>query len=259
LLTGVVSDERADAAIAGVLTGASFTDVEVHGDRQTLIMSGYPLHGPGGEITGGIVASVDITDLREAERKIAQQLVELNQAHQSLEKLNLRLEALATTDGLTGISNHRALQERLSQLIAEAERGRKFVAAMIDVDNFKVFNDDFGHQAGDEVLVSVADALRTHVRKTDFVARYGGEEFCVLFSDTDEDMAEGLCEKLRAAVEAIELPYRCVTASFGIATHNPAHMVDADVLKAADTALYVAKQNGRNRVERYIPGTTRAA
>jgi two-component system cell cycle response regulator len=236
--------------IRTVLQGVEFTDREFSDSDRHLLASGLPLYGPDGTITGGIIAAVDISELRRAQQQIATQLVELNEAHDNLSRLNERLAALAVTDALTGIPNHRAFQDRLSQLVDEGKRGRQFALAMLDVDKFKNFNDEFGHQAGDEVLESVAAALRDGIRKTDFVARYGGEEFCVLFSDVDEERAFELSEKLRQAIEQIECPYRKITASFGVCAQD-GKKTGAALIKAADTSLYKAKEAGRNRVVRF--------
>ena len=251
LLGATVAGEEGWETMRAVFSGSSFAEQEWSDGSRFLLVSGLPLFGPDGGITGGIIAAVDVSEQRLAEQKIAQQLIQLNNAHQALEELNGRLSALATTDALTGIPNHRAFQDRLAQLVSEGERGRPFALAMADVDMFKSFNDQFGHQAGDEVLASVAAALGNGVRKTDFVARYGGEEFCVLIADVDEKQAAELCEKLRRAVENIESPYRKITASFGVCSYCSKTKSAASLIKAADDALYKAKATGRNKVVRH--------
>jgi diguanylate cyclase (GGDEF)-like protein len=122
---------------------------------------------------------------------------------------------------------------------------------MLDLDHFKRINDTYGHSRGDEVLAAVAQVLRSTLRASDFVGRYGGEEFIILLPDTARDEACIVAEKVRAAVAAISLSTidHPVTASQGIAT-LPDDAGDADALiRAADRALYLAKRNGRNRVE----------
>src|SRR5690606_1048994 len=202
--------ERGRKQIEGVFAGHSFQEQDWNDGELFLLVSGYPLYGTDGSIIGGISTAVDITPQRKAEARAEQKNAELLAA-------NRRLSALATTDGLTGIANHRALQERLGQFIAASRGGRRFCLAMVDVDHFKKFNDEFGHQAGDEVLVRVADALEKGIRENDFVARYGGEEFCVLFDDADLEVGRQLGERLRTKVARIETPFREITASFGIA------------------------------------------
>ena len=174
----------------------------------------------------------DITELKEAQEQLAR---------------------LAVTDELTGLPNLRALHERLALHLAEADRGRSFALVMLDVDNFKMINDAYGHKVGDEALRVLSHCLREHVRATDLVARYGGEEFCLLFSDVDELTAVALAEKLRAAVEQISEPVH-VTASFGVCASTWDGFAELErtadsMIRLADDALYRAKRAGRNRVE----------
>jgi len=159
-----------------------------------------------------------------------------------------RLAELVTTDELTQVANKRGLNQRLQLLCAEGERGRRFAVAMVDLDHFKKINDTHGHRAGDDVLKAVAATLQQQVRKTDFVARFGGEEFCVIFTDVDGPNALALAERLRAAIASCPAPVR-VTASFGVSLCSaPARASAAELLEAADQALYRAKRGGRNRV-----------
>ena len=121
---------------------------------------------------------------------------------------------------------------------------------MIDIEHFKNYNDSFGHQAGDECLRRVAQAIQTRFHRAgDLVARYGGEEFAVLIAGVSADHARELAESLRESVEAIPAPHRVVTISVGVATFVPDRDATPDVLvRAADEALYAAKDAGRNRV-----------
>lgn len=239
--------EHGRGMLQQVFDGHAFQSQEWSDGKRSFLASGLPLRGPDGKITGGILSAVDVTRQKEAEAQIGRQLVELEAAHAEMEKLNQRLAALAVTDALTGIPNHRAFQDRLHLLVKEASRGRRFALVMIDVDKFKLFNDEFGHQAGDEVLRSVGKTLGACIRCTDFAARYGGEEFCVLFTDVDEPTALMLAERLRQSVEATECPYRRITASFGVCAWS-AGIGAEGLIKAADEALYAAKAAGRNRV-----------
>ncbi len=165
------------------------------------------------------------------------------------------LERLASHDPLTGLANHRALQEFLHWRIAECERtGGALGCIMLDVDHFRDFNEQEGHDAGDEVLRQVAEALRTSVRPYDLAARYGGEEFTILVPGASAAGVRGLAERLRDRIASRpfvtaggrEVP---LTVSAGCAVY-PAQGPDAPgLLKAADVALYEAKRAGRNRVE----------
>jgi diguanylate cyclase (GGDEF)-like protein len=165
------------------------------------------------------------------------------------------LERLASHDPLTGLSNHRALQEFLHWRIAECDRnGQTLGCIMLDVDHFRDFNEQEGHDAGDEVLRQVAEVLRSSVRPYDLAARYGGEEFTVLVPGATAAGVKGLAERLRDRIASRpfttaggrEVP---LTVSVGCAVY-PAQGADAPgLLKAADVALYDAKRGGRNRVE----------
>jgi diguanylate cyclase (GGDEF)-like protein len=158
---------------------------------------------------------------------------------------NQRLEELAITDGLTGLHNHRHFQDRVRRDLEVARRaGRPLAVVMFDVDNFKTYNDTFGHPAGDEVLRRVAEAIRLEARAADLVARYGGEEFVVAMPDADRDAAHAAAERIRRRVWAEGV----VTISGGIAVF-PEDGSDAEVLiRHADRALYRAKREGRDRI-----------
>jgi diguanylate cyclase (GGDEF)-like protein len=128
---------------------------------------------------------------------------------------------------------------------------------VLDVDHFKLYNDSLGHAAGDVCLQQVAQAINTHApRATDLAARYGGEEFVLLFAETDADSAYRLAEAIRTHVEALQLPHPrsitspWITLSVGVATIQPTQMDNTEALfVAADRAMYVAKENGRNQVQ----------
>ena len=164
-------------------------------------------------------------------------------------------ERLATTDGLTGLSNRRSLDVQLRERFAEASRYRRCLSfVLIDVDHFKKVNDGHGHPAGDTVLRGVAAIVAAQARETDRAARYGGEEMALLLPETDLAGARVIAERLRAAIEASSHqteggPLR-VTVSLGVATFPSAGLETPEqLLEAADQALYRAKQGGRNRVE----------
>jgi diguanylate cyclase (GGDEF)-like protein len=156
------------------------------------------------------------------------------------------------TDALTGVMNRRAFQR--SYAVAEAQFNRNSVAfavIAIDIDNFKIINDTYGHDAGDQVLVAVAAELSRVLRKTDFLARMGGEEFCVLCTLNEPGQGVIVAEKLRRGIEVLEVTLTDntlvkVTISLGVHRAEQDQTMD-DVLKAADIALYIAKSNGRNR------------
>jgi diguanylate cyclase (GGDEF)-like protein len=161
---------------------------------------------------------------------------------------------LANTDGLTGLYNRRAFQERLQQEVDRANRyHRPLSLIMIDIDHFKTYNDTHGHLQGDDILVEVARLLKQLSRASDIVARYGGEEFALILPETDRASAAALGKRLRGHIERHkflgeeQLPGRVLTISVGIASYTPPDSQEA-LLEAADVALYQAKRQGRNRV-----------
>jgi two-component system chemotaxis response regulator CheY len=174
---------------------------------------------------------------------------ELERLHAELQRQNARLAELATSDGLTGLKNHRHFRGALEAGVSLANRnGVPFSLVMLDVDHFKQYNDAFGHPAGDEVLCDLAQSLRDGVREHDVVARYGGEEFVILLPMTEAEAAQGVGERLRASIAARAWPFRPITASLGIATTGPRVTTPAHLLDLADRALYHSKAGGRNRV-----------
>ncbi|PYB70691.1 MULTISPECIES: PleD family two-component system response regulator [Rhizobium] len=162
---------------------------------------------------------------------------------------------LAVTDGLTGLHNRRYLDTQLRTLFARAKvRGRPLTICITDIDRFKLVNDQFGHDAGDEVLKEFSGRIRSTVRGADLACRYGGEEFVLVMPDTTADVAANVAERLRLMIEARPFQLRSgevplmLTASMGIATLGPGIDTPEQLLKQADRALYEAKNSGRNRV-----------
>jgi diguanylate cyclase (GGDEF)-like protein len=172
-----------------------------------------------------------------------------------------RVKQLAYLDGLTGIFNRRFFELRIME---EVERARRYstgmAVIMADIDQFKRLNDEFGHLLGDEVLRQVSSIFHQQLRKTDVVCRYGGEEFALLLTQTNVEQAFTVAEKLRKVVEKWQFPGvpRAITISAGIAAF-PLHGKNRDELvRAADSGLYLAKQAGRNRVCITNPGQAAA-
>ncbi|MGH7563037.1 MAG: diguanylate cyclase [Gemmatimonadota bacterium] len=164
-----------------------------------------------------------------------------------------RVSEAARRDALTGLYNVRALTECLEEEVHRSERtGAGFGLLMIDVDFLKHVNDVYGHPAGDEVLRALAATLREGVRRVDTVARYGGEEFAILLPETPADRAHAVAERLREAIECLEHPGvgEAVTVSIGLAAYPEDATTAADLVLAADQALYNSKNAGRNRVTR---------
>ncbi len=166
------------------------------------------------------------------------------------------VEAMATTDGLTGLCNRRAFQERLAEMLRRAERqGRPLTLILSDIDHFKKINDTYGHLVGDAVLRRVAQVVQSCVRKVDIAARYGGEEFAVVLEATDAVGGRQLAERIRLEVQKLVLAadagaFGC-TLSLGLSTFPSDGTDERLLLQRADQALYYAKRHGRNQAVTY--------
>jgi diguanylate cyclase (GGDEF)-like protein len=177
---------------------------------------------------------------------------------------NLNFETIRRTsfiDALTGVNNRRFLEQRLGEELDRCRRNSDPISCLfLDIDFFKAVNDKQGHQGGDTVLCAVASAIKTQLRSNDVLARYGGEEFVILLSNINEVMALEIAERIRKTINALVIKLdSCsisVTISIGSSTYLPdsdSSLINNDIssrlIKLADSALYKAKRNGRNRVE----------
>jgi diguanylate cyclase (GGDEF)-like protein/PAS domain S-box-containing protein len=206
-----------------------------------------PIDTPTGFVV--ICAIIDLTARKRAERNLAE-------AGELLARKNEKLLALVATDGLTSLRSRRAFMEDLTtQLEVSVRHARPLSVLILDIDHFKLYNDSFGHLAGDEVLKQVGRILLKIARRSDFVARLGGEEFGIILPETDKAGAGVLGERFRRAIERADWPNRSVTASlgattveFGQAVPRPKSPEISVILGEADRALYRSKETGRNRV-----------
>jgi diguanylate cyclase (GGDEF)-like protein/PAS domain S-box-containing protein len=173
---------------------------------------------PGVDAAGHSLIAAMVIDVTKQKRIAAA----LQEQQEKLQQANAQLELLASKDGLTGLNNHRAFQAKLAEVFNQSARyGTPLSLVMLDVDNFKAYDDQFGHPAGDEVLKKVAACLQHSTRNTDYVARYGGEEFVIILSCTEAQNAFPVCERIRRSIEQTVMEHRSVTASFGIASFAP--------------------------------------
>ena len=169
-------------------------------------------------------------------------------------QLRETLRAQSIRDPLTGWFNRRYMEETLEREIGRVARNKRpLVVIMLDVDNFKEFNDTFGHEAGDVALQNLCQMLKTHIRSEDVACRFGGDEFVLILPDTSAELGAQRAEEMRIAVGHEEIQYhdhllRPMTLSFGIATFPVNGRTSKDLLRASDTALYRAKSEGRDRV-----------
>ena len=205
----------------------------------------------GGEVIGSVLINHDDELGDRDEVRIRDSVSQAAPVLANLRNLDIA-EMRASTDVLTALPNNRAVQDTLKRMVAQAARsGAPLSAALLDLDHFKQINDTYGHDRGDEVLAAVAEAMRASVRASVFVGRYGGEEFLLLFPHTDLEGAAIAAETIRAAVAKVTLPTvdREITASIGLAAMPDDGLDGETLVRAADRCLYVAKSNGRNRVE----------
>jgi diguanylate cyclase (GGDEF)-like protein/PAS domain S-box-containing protein len=216
------------------LTAESWCDMPRVGRRRYLAADASPIYDERGRLAAVVETLRDLTD-----EKLAQ----------------IALEQLATRDGLTGLANRRCFDDTLHAEWARALRQRQPLSLlMVDVDNFKAYNDANGHLGGDECLKRIATAVASEMRANDLVARYGGEEFAVILPNQSLKGAASVAERIRTRVEQLQVPNRDaaarhVTVSIGAATAIAAPDNSASELVAiADAALYRAKHMGRNRI-----------
>ncbi len=182
---------------------------------------------------------------------------DLAEREKELSEMNDKLLRISLTDGLTGVDNRRSLEQRLQEMFEHSLRLHEPISVvMCDIDHFKTVNDTYGHAAGDEVLKQFSHILSSEAREIDRVGRYGGEEFLLLLPGTVLDAAVTFAERLRGKVDSHTFSYDggtlTRTVSFGVAAWpHPKIRGREALLKAADDALYVAKETGRNRVVRF--------
>ena len=207
------------------------------------------------------VSSSQTKRMLRTQQDNAQLADDIQRSNQELASANLRLQAVAATDGLTGIANRRAFDQTLAaEWGRTAREGGNLSLMLIDIDHFKAFNDRFGHQAGDDTLRQVAACIdATIMRPGDTAARYGGEEFATILPNTDGFGAVDTAERIRRAVEGLGLSAAAganpfITVSLGVATvRNPCPGLDPEALiAAADRQLYIAKRESRNCVRAEI-------
>lgn len=212
------------------------------------------------EISTEVRKVIEDTQSKESsQRKFESQMLNMMEEVDTLRKQLEQVREESLTDALTGIANRKAFDQGLEQLIQNnVEQESAFSVVIADIDHFKKFNDTFGHLVGDKVLQFVGPTIKSCVKGKDMAARFGGEEFVILLPDTDITGAEIVAEQIRKAIAKRKLKdkvrnqdYGKITVSLGIAQFQQGEQ-SSDLLKRADQALYQAKENGRNRVEKSL-------
>ena len=211
------------------------------------------LYNRSGKTNGRLIVLHDITRLVQADQALEKANQGLKEKLSQVEKLEHQLRELSNRDPLTHMFNRRFIEDAVEKEVAQAQRvGYSIGFLMIDVDDFKEFNDVHGHKVGDQVLIALANYLSSSVRRDDFVCRYGGDEFLVMIKDLPSTEIQTRAESLRRGFESLTIRVEEVelhtTISIGIAVYPQQARTLQDVIQASDAAMYTAKRAGRNRV-----------
>jgi len=255
---------RDGAAVTGDMLEIRHVD---DGPRKAKLAAS-PITDGRNAVRGCLVSFTDVTELDRKNLALQAAMGEIEASRKKIEAQNEELKQLANIDPLTTCMNRRAFFEIAEAGVQDARaKGALVCCLMTDIDNFKQFNDTYGHAVGDQVLVQVARVLKAALRPTDVLCRYGGEEFCILLPGVDALRAAVVAERIRFRVEAQagpgirSIPGLRVTASFGLSSIEFGAPILRTLIEEADQALYAAKQAGRNKVVRFdeMPPTVREA
>ncbi|MFT5522072.1 MAG: diguanylate cyclase (GGDEF)-like protein/PAS domain S-box-containing protein [Pirellulaceae bacterium] len=219
---------------------------------RSFLVNASPVHSDQGQLRGALVSFDDVTALEQKKNELTKMLNMLKSSREEIRRQNEELQILATQDPLTGCYNRRAFFQQFDENWFIAKKQKTPIACMmVDIDHFKLINDNFGHHTGDLVLKKVGEVLRENAQKSFFVCRYGGEEFCILMPGLSMEKAVEAAEYYRLQLAAAEFPELSITASLGVSDFTMAPTDPQDLINQADKCLYVAKRNGRNCVISY--------
>jgi diguanylate cyclase (GGDEF)-like protein len=202
------------------------------------------------ELLARIKAQLALREYQEELKLANRKLLDINRELRTSQE---KLELAAKTDPLTRLSNRRDMIEKIEHEISRFKRGQKpFSLVLSDIDDFKHFNDTFGHDCGDFILVTVANIMKSMIRSQDRVARWGGEEFLFLFPETNLEGGRVVAEKIRAHIAGAVYTYKqhalSITLTFGVSVFYSEFLTTDDCIKYADQAMYIGKEHGKNCV-----------
>lgn len=246
-------EDRSDAVTSVKAAFAVQQDFEIiyrlrrhDGEYRWMLDSGSPNYDEAGDFRGYVGASIDVTERQQAEQALEQSLLDLEKANQALYEQSVR-------DPLTQCFNRRYFSESLDREIKRAAREKYEIGVlMIDIDHFKPFNDNYGHQAGDAVLQELARCLTANMRAEDVVSRYGGEEFSAMLPGADETILKQRATRLCQETRSLQVDYAgqtlpVVTISIGGAVFPKHGSSSEELIRVADEQLYAAKAAGRDQ------------
>ena len=218
-------------------------------DLRTFMVNGAPILDGTGKTRGALATFDDVTLIEKQNTELQKTLNSLEKSRDEIRRQNQELQVLATQDPLTRCLNRRAFFERFEVEHSRAQRyGHNFACVMVDIDHFKLVNDNYGHPVGDKVLQKVSCIIKECLRDSDVVCRYGGEEFCIILPQTDSQGGSITADRIRRTIASTSISNIRVTASLGVSSLDSRPSNPSELLSQADKALYVAKRTGRNRV-----------
>jgi diguanylate cyclase (GGDEF)-like protein/PAS domain S-box-containing protein len=222
-------------------------------DVHTLTVNCAPILDSKGNQQGVLLTFDDVTEIEIKKQQLQETVLELKTSKKEIQQKNKELHYLATRDPMTGCLNRRSFNDLFAEAFADARsQDKELTCLMVDIDHFKLVNDNYGHGVGDEVIKMLANVLLSSTRDEDIVSRYGGEEFCIILPGIDIDEAVSIAERIRLKIKKDSVanfeagPH--ITASLGVSSIYDHAKDPAELNDQADQGLYVAKENGRNRV-----------
>ncbi len=222
------------------------------GGPRTYMVNGAPILDGSGKTRGALATFDDVTVIERKNNELQRTLNTLEKSRDEIHRQNQELQILATQDPLTRCLNRRSFFERFESEYSRAQRyGQKIACIMVDIDHFKMVNDNYGHQKGDKVLQEVSGILKDSLRDCDILCRYGGEEFAILLPETDTKGGAITAERIRRTISSKSFSNLRITVSLGVSSFDSEPANPSELLSQADKALYVAKWEGRNRVVSY--------